>query len=205
MGRCCERVPHELKEREEFTMQPCFKVMLLFLMVLFPLNGILAQESSTILSIQGDVQKSRQWSIGQLKKQFGDQIQEVKFRGAADYSEKIGTGVALLSVIKAAEPKVEKETKWTRKDEMHRSMVFLVIMEARDSYQIFFTLPELMSEFGDDPAYLIWDVDGKPLAGEEAPLRLVFSTDKWPDRGIYGIVKITLLDCNKLADQLKEK
>ena len=186
-------------------MSPCFKTAFLFLAVLIPLNCLSDQDIASTLAIQGSVQKPGQWSVEQLKEQFAGQIQEVKFRGGADYSDKIGTGIPLLSVIKAAEPRVEKETKWTRKDEMHRSMVFLVILEASDSYQIFFTLPELMPEFGDDQACLIWDVDGIPLTGKEAPLRLVFSTDKWPDRGIYGIVKITLLDCNRLADRLKAK
>ena len=179
-------------------MHPCFKALVLFWALLLPLNYILAQEPAETLSIQGDVQKPVQWTIEQLKEQFAGQIQEVDFRG------KVATGIPLLSAIKAAEPKVVKETKWTLKDEMHRNMVFLAILEAKDSYKVFFTLTELMPEFGDAPAWMIWDIDGKPLTGETAPLYLVFSTDKWPDRGIYGIAKITIVDLNKLADQLKQ-
>jgi len=180
-------------------MSPYIKIMLLFAAVLLSLNYVFAQEPEGTLSIQGDIQKPAQWSIEQLKEQFADQIQEVEFRG------KTATGIPLLSVIKAVEPKVAIETKWTLKDEMHRNMVFLVILEAKDSYKVYFTLTELMPEFGDASAWLIWDIDGKPLTGEAAPLFLVFATDKWPDRGIYGIMKITLVDLNKIAEQLKTK
>ena len=179
-------------------MHPCVKTMLLFWALLLPLNFVLAQEASATLSIQGDVQKPVQWTIEQLKKQFADQIQEVEFRNTT------ATGIPLLSVIKAAVPKVRKETKWTLKDEMHRNMVFLVILEAKDSYKVFFTLTELMPEFGDAPAWLVWQLDGEPLTDVMAPLYLVSSTDKWPDRGIYGIVRISIVDLNKLADQLNQ-
>jgi len=181
-------------------MGSCFKTIILLSAVLLSLNPLSAQDPVTTLSIQGDVQKPVQWTIEQLKEQFADQIQDIKFGGGQNSSEKTGTGIPLLSAIKAAEPKVEKETKWTLKDKLHYSMVFLVTVEAGDSYKVFFSLPELMPEFGNVQAWLLWSVDGKQLTGKEAPLRLVVSTDKWPDRNIYGIVKIALMDCNTLPD-----
>ena len=60
----------------------------------------------------------------------------------------------------------------------HHDLKFLVILEAKDSYQAFFSLAELKPPQGSDArAFLIWDVDGKPLSGKEAPLRLILTTD----------------------------
>ena len=84
----------------------------------------------------------------------------------------------------------------------HHQLTFLVIVEARDSYRAFFSLAELLPECGRTQAYLIWDVDGKPLSGEQAPFRLVVSSDREPDRSIYGIATITLVDGTQLASQL---
>jgi hypothetical protein len=177
---------------------PCITAIFL-LSALIPLNCLYAKESDATLSIQGDIQRPVQWSIEQLKEQLADQIQEVEFRNTT------ATGIPLLSVIKAVEPKVRIETKWTLKDEMHRNMAFLVTLEAKDSYKVFFTLTELMPEFGDAPAWLVWEFDGEPLTDVMALLCLVSSNDDWPDRGIYGIVKITVADLNTITDQLKFK
>jgi DMSO/TMAO reductase YedYZ molybdopterin-dependent catalytic subunit len=173
-----------------------FKSLMVFVAVLMPFRCILAQGSAATLSIGGDVQKPAQWSVDALKTQFAGQIQEVKFAAGMDKSVKMGTGIPLLSLIEAAGPKAEKGPK-------HAEMGFLIILEANDSYRVFFSLPELMPKVGHAQAWLIWSVDGKPLSDKEAPLRLVVTTDQGPDRNIYGLAKITVVDGNKLAGQLK--
>ena len=114
-------------------MRPCFKTSILFLTTLISLNCLYAQESAMTISIGGDVKKPREWSAEQLKAQFSDQIQEVKFRNIPYAVEhKTGNGIPLYSVIKAAEPWKEKETKWTQRDRadstLHSDMVFIVIL-----------------------------------------------------------------------------
>lgn len=186
-------------------MRACIKMMVLFLAVLMPLNILFAQEPAMTMSIGGDVKKPRQWSAEQLKAQFADQIQGVKFLDPmSSWKEKTGNGIPLLSVIKAAEPRLEKVTKF-HKDVMHYDMVFLVILEARDSFHVYFSLAELMPEFSSTRVWLVWDKEGKPLSGKDAPFRLVVLNSKMPDREIYGISSITLVDGDKLASQLKAK
>jgi len=175
-------------------MRAHLRYWVLIAVILLSWHLVFAQ--SPALAIRGDVQKPAQWTIEELKSQFAGQAQAVKFVGGMDKSEKTGTGVPLLSLIQAAEPKVEKGTK-------HHELAFLVIVEATDSYRVFFSMPELMPKVGHAQAWLLWDVDGKPLSGKEAPLRLVVTTDQSPDRNIYGIAKITLVDGVKLANQLK--
>ena len=176
---------------------------MLLLALLHPLNCLSAQDAATTLSIRGDVQKPVRWSIDQLKERFAGQIKEVKFIDA-DKSQKIGTGIQLLSVIQACGPRIEKDTKWTLKDTLHHDLSFLVILEARDSYKVFFSLAELMQWFGNAQAWLLWNVNGKPLSGKQAPLWLVVSGQGF-DRNIYGIEKITVVDGIKLANQLDAK
>jgi DMSO/TMAO reductase YedYZ molybdopterin-dependent catalytic subunit len=173
-----------------------FKVLVTLVAVLIPISCVFAQGSAATISIGGDVQKPAQWSVDTLKTQFAGQIQEIKFTAGMDKSVKMGTGIPLLSVIEAAGPKAEKGPK-------HPEMGFLIILEAHDSYRVFFSLPELMPKVGHAQAWLIWNVDGTPLSDKEAPLRLVVTTDQGPDRGIYGLVKVTMVDGNKLAGQLK--
>jgi hypothetical protein len=117
--------------------------MILLLTVLIPLNSSSAQESDMTMSIGGDVKKPRQWSAKQLNAQFADQIKEVKFWDKLpSWKERSGSGIPLYSLIKTAEPMIEKETRWTKRDRadavLHSHMTFLVILEARDSFLAFF-------------------------------------------------------------------
>ena len=181
------------------------KTMLLLLIVLFSFNTLSAQESAMTMSIGGDVKKPRLWSAEQLKAQFADQIKEVKFTDPfSSWQKKTGKGIPLLSVIKAAEPRLERVTKF-HKDQMHYDMSFLAILEARDNFRVYFSLAELMPQLGSTEIYLVWDKEGAPLSRKEGPFRLATTNTKMPDREIYGISSITIVDGDKLADQLKAK
>jgi hypothetical protein len=94
--------------------------------------------------------------------------------------------------VQAAAPKVEKTPK-------HHDLAFFVVVEARDSYRVFFSLAELLPQGGNAQAWLIWDVDGKPIVEKEAPYRLVVLSDRGHDRQIYAINTIRLIDGAKLV------
>jgi DMSO/TMAO reductase YedYZ molybdopterin-dependent catalytic subunit len=155
-----------------------------------------AQDSASTLSIRGDIQKPVHWSVEALKMQFAGQAQQIKFAAGKDKQLKVGTGVSLLSVVQAAALKTDQSVR-------HHDLKFLVILEATDSYRVFFSLAELMPQCGHAQAWLIWSVDGKPLSEKESPVRLVVSSDQGADRYIYGISTISLVDGDKLAKQLK--
>jgi hypothetical protein len=184
-------------------MRAFVKTMMMLLIVLFSSNTLSAQEPAMTMSIGGDVKKPRLWSAEQLKAQFADQIKEVKFTDPS-WQKKTGKGIPLLSLIKAAEPRLEKTTKF-HKDQMHYDMSFLVILEARDNFRVYFSLAELMPQLGSSDIYLVWDKEGEPLSGKEGPFRLATMNTKMPDREIYGISSISIVDGDKLADQLKAK
>jgi DMSO/TMAO reductase YedYZ molybdopterin-dependent catalytic subunit len=179
-------------------MRTHFSSLIFFMAVLLPLRFIPAQDSFSTLSIRGDVQKPTQWSMEALKTQFASQVQSVKFMSGKDQQPKVGTGIPLLSVIQTAALKTDPRIG-------HHDLKFLVILEAKDSYQAFFSLAELTPPQGSDArAFLIWDVDGKPLSGKEAPLRLILTTDG-EARKIHGVTTITLMDGINLANQFREK
>ena len=186
-------------------MRVFIKTVIFLLIVLMPLSSFSGQESALTMSIGGDVKKPGQWSAEQVKEQFADQIKEVKFNDPlSSWKEKTGHGIPLLSVIKAAEPRLETVTKF-HKDKMHYDMAFFVILKARDNFHVYFSLAELMPQFSPVEVYLVWDKDGKFLSGKDAPFRLVTLNSKMPDRQIYGISSITIVDGDKLARQLKSK
>jgi hypothetical protein len=162
--------------------------------VLFMTFCVFAQEPAT-LAVRGAVFKPGPWSVEDLKRQFVDQIQAIKFTPAEDQLQQVGKGIPLLTLVQAVAPKTEKVPK-------HYDLTFLIILEARDSYRVFFSLAELLPQCGHAQVWLIWDVGGKPLSGKEAPFRLVVLSDRGHDRYIYGIAGVNLVDGNKLANKL---
>ncbi len=172
------------------------RALMVFAAVLLGWCCVPAQDSQANLSIRGDVQKPVQLSVEELKTKLAGDVQDVKFSAGKDKQMMVGTGVPLMAVIQMAGLKTDKGIK-------HHDLSFLVILEASDGYRVFFSYAELMPRAGNAQAFLIWNVDGKSLPGKEAPLRLVFSTDKPADRLIYGVKSITLVDGIKLANQLK--
>lgn len=175
-------------------MRSIVQSVILFLGVLAPAHYAIAQVSSATLAVRGDIQKPAEWTVEAIKQQFAKQTQTIKFT-TGDKQPKVGTGIPLYSLIQEAPPKTEKVPK-------HYDLSFLVILEARDGYRVFFSLAELTPQCGNAQVLLVWDVHGKPLSGNEAPLRLVVLSDQGHDRYIYGISSMTLVDGTKLANQL---
>jgi hypothetical protein len=162
--------------------------------ILFGAHCLWAQETGALV-VRGAVLKPGQWSPADVKQRFADQIQSIKFTSGKDHQQHVGTGIPLISLLREAAPKTETSPK-------HYDLTFLVIIEAHDGYRVFFSLAELLPACGNAQAYLISEVDGKPLSANEAPFRLVVTSDRGHDRNIYGIASVTLVDGTKLASQL---
>jgi hypothetical protein len=153
-----------------------------------------AQDGGSIL-IRGAVLKPGRWTPGDVKQEFSDQIQSVTFTAGKDKAQHVGTGIPLLALLQKAVLKTGEVPK-------HHDLTFLVIIEAHDSYRAFFSFAELVPTCGRTQAFLAWEVDGKPLSGDQVPFRLIVSSDQGADRNIYGIATITLVDGTQLANQL---
>lgn len=64
---------------------------------------------------------------------------------------------------------------------------------ARDGYRVTFSLGELDPSLGNTQVFLVDQCDGKPLAADSGPLRLIVPEDSRPARGIRQIERITVL------------
>jgi len=168
--------------------------IILFVGVLTPVHHSLAQDSLATLVVRGDIQKPGEWTVQTIRQQFARQAQAVTFT-AGDKQPSVGMGIPLYSLVQEAAPRIEKVPK-------HYDLSFFVILEARDGYRVFFSLAELIPQCGNAQAWLVWEVDGKPLAEKEAPFRLAVLSDQGHDRYIYAISAITLVDGTKLANRL---
>ena len=155
----------------------------------------LPAQGADSLVVRGAVLKPGRWSPQDVQQRLASQIQSIKFNTGRDELQHAGKGIPLISLLQEAAPKTEKAPK-------HYDLTFLVIIEARDSYRVFFSLAELLPTCGNAQAYLIWEMDSKPLTADEAPFRLIVSSDRGHDRNIYAISSITLVDGTKLANQL---
>jgi DMSO/TMAO reductase YedYZ molybdopterin-dependent catalytic subunit len=170
-------------------------VVVIVAAVLIMGQSISAQDSAATFDVRGDVRKPRQWAISHLKQEFSKEIQTVRFSTGMDQEQHTGTGIPLVSLLQAAEPRTEKNPK-------HYELSFFVILEARDNYRVYFSLAELLSSCGRTQAWLILDMDGKALPAKEAPIRLAVLSDQGHDRYLYGITGMTLVDGTKLAARL---
>ena len=69
-------------------------------------------------------------------------------------------------------------------------VAWIVIVEAADGYRAVFSLAELEPSFSDRLVLVADARDGKPLGGEEGPLRLVVPDEKRPARWVRQVVRI---------------
>ena len=69
-----------------------------------------------------------------------------------------------------------------------------VVASAADGFQAVFSCAELFPDMGPTRALVAWEIDGKSLLPEEAPFRLVVTTDKEPSRSLYKLVRLEVVD-----------
>ena len=163
---------------------------IVFLATLLSAGSVFAQRDS--VEIRGDVQKPRVWSVDEIKEKFADEIQTVTYAFGREKKEISYTGIPLISLLNAAKLKTEETPK-------HHYLTFIVIVEAHDKYRAFFTFAELVAGANEKPVMLVWEENGKPLLDKELPFRLRGTE---PDRSIYNIKRITIVDGIKLAESL---
>ena len=166
-----------------------------FALLFLSAREVSAWDAGAMLTVHGDVLHPGPRTVADLKEKFSKEIQNVEFTSGMDKQKHTGTGIPLSSLLVAVGPKNEKVPK-------HHDLTFFVVLQALDHYRVFFSLAELLPACGRAQAWLVWEVDGKPLAGKEAPFRLVVLSDQGHDRFIYGIATITLLDGTKIVNQL---
>lgn len=80
------------------------------------------------------------------------------------------------------------------KREKRRGWRLAVRASAADGFEAVFSCAELFESMGPTRVMIVWKVDGKALAADRGPLRLVVLTDKEPSRSIHGLRSVEVLD-----------
>jgi hypothetical protein len=70
----------------------------------------------------------------------------------------------------------------------------VLVATARDGFQAVFSCAEVTEGMGTTSAFVVWQVDGKPLGPEVGPLRLVVITDGEPARSIRQLDWLRVVD-----------
>jgi hypothetical protein len=65
---------------------------------------------------------------------------------------------------------------------------------AADGFEAAFSCAELSEQMGPTRAYVVFELDGKPLGSDLGPLRLAVPTDKEPSRSLRQLVRVEVVD-----------
>ena len=135
--------------------------------------------------VGGAVNKPADWTVAKLKEAFAGQLKQVEY--TVKGQKHVSTCVPLLAVVQAAEPVT---------DPKHKSFVMrlAIVVIAADRYAATFGLGELMPDVGNRPAWIAIDMDGEPLSGREAPIKVIVPDDAKPSRAVWGVTRIDVVD-----------
>jgi hypothetical protein len=75
----------------------------------------------------------------------------------------------------------------------------VVRASAADGFEAVFSCAEISAEMGPSRAYVMFEIDGKPLPPETGPLRLTVPTDKEPSRSVRQLSRLEVVDLRSLA------
>ena len=99
-------------------------------------------------------------------------------------------GVPLGEILKRAGAPIEKELRG-------KALASYVLAQARDGYQVVFTLAEVAPDFANEPIVVADRRDGKPLPEPQGPLRLVCPNDKAGARSVRMLQSLEIVRLRK--------
>jgi hypothetical protein len=99
-------------------------------------------------------------------------------------------GVLLYEILKAAGAPLDKQLSG-------KALAAYVLAEAKDGYQVVFTLAEVDPAFTDDKILLADTANGQPLDDTHGPFRVVVPRDKKGARSIRMLEKLTIVRLRK--------
>jgi DMSO/TMAO reductase YedYZ molybdopterin-dependent catalytic subunit len=78
-----------------------------------------------------------------------------------------------------------------------KALTTYLLVEAKDGYQVLFSLAEIDPAFTENQVLLADMADGKPLVGSQGPFRLVAAKDKPGARSIRMVTRIEVVQLRK--------
>ncbi len=145
--------------------------------------------AAPVVQVEGDLVKPVAFTQEELVKLGGESVGWKDKKG-----EHKGTGVRLDKVLLAAGfsegasgPKVDPKVK-------HEGLRAAVIALAPDGFKAVFSVGELLETLGATRAFVVWEMDGKPLPADVGPFRLIVTSDKGSSRSIYQLATLRVFD-----------
>lgn len=94
-------------------------------------------------------------------------------------------GVPVMEILQAAGATVGKELRG-------KNLGKYLLVTCADGYQVVFSLAELDSSFTNRQAALVWGLNGKPLAAEQGPFKLIVPGEKKPARSCRQVTALSV-------------
>ncbi len=138
-----------------------------------------AAEGPAKLTVDGDVAKPLELTVADLKKMTRETATLTEMDGKKTSYD----GVPLTEILSKAGVPSGKEMRG-------KFLAGYVLVEARDGYEVVFSLGELDSGTGTTHATVADERDGQALAEKQGPIRLVVSSDKRPARSVRMVGKL---------------
>jgi DMSO/TMAO reductase YedYZ molybdopterin-dependent catalytic subunit len=149
--------------------------------------GILAmaQDAPSTVQVTGAVKQPLTLTTEDLAK-----MPRASVKTSNNGLETVYEGVWLYEVLKRAGVPLDGELRG-------KALTNYLLVEAKDGYQVVFSVAEVDPAFTDSEMLLADKADGKPLVGSQGPFRLVVAKDKPGARSVRMLTKIEVVQVRK--------
>jgi DMSO/TMAO reductase YedYZ molybdopterin-dependent catalytic subunit len=147
-----------------------------------------AATTDATFELKGLVTRPGPVAIADLQ-QMPQETVDVSFQSGGGAEKHTYTGVRLFAALDQLGLAIDPEAR-------NPLLTMYIVITAKDGYQLVLSGGEIDPNFGHEPILLTWNQDGKPLEGDQAPLRLVVPGDLRGGRYIFGIVSIDVRSIN---------
>lgn len=159
--------------------------LLLLNALLLPGGSLFAQSASPVVEVTGAVRQTAHLTAAGLAAMPRAAVQSCQDGIEVKYE-----GVWLHEVLKNAGVPAGAKLRGP-------AMTGYVLVTARDGHQVLFAIAELDPEFAGNTVLLADTANAKPLAGIEAPFRLMIPGEKRAARAVRGVSRIEVVFLRK--------
>jgi len=145
-----------------------------------------APDTAAKLIVDGDVAAPLTLTVSDLAKM----PRETADLPEPDGSKIVYEGVPLRDILQKAGIGFGKEMRG-------KALAGYLLAEARDGYEVVFSLGELDPELAGARVIVADRRDGRPLPAQQGPIRLVVTTDKRPARSVRMVEKLHVVRLRK--------
>jgi hypothetical protein len=136
---------------------------------------------------------------GELQRADLEALAPAAFTGKLDGAEHQLRGAPLGAILKKRGFTPGPMGHEVPKQDKRAGYKLVVLATAADGFQAVFSCAEVAEGMGATRAFVLFEVDGKPIEGEKGPFRLWVQSDVEPSRSIWSVQKLEVVDPRPLA------